>query len=63
MTRAFGFLAPLSVWSAFVAYLAIVGDLRWPVVLWLGAVVMMGLWGLGLSVLATPPPTPGPASS
>ncbi|HEX2421244.1 MAG TPA: hypothetical protein VHL55_06570, partial [Acidimicrobiia bacterium] len=63
MTRAFGFLAPLSVWSAFVAYLAIVGDLRWPVVLWLGAVVMMGLWGLGLSVLATPLQTPGPASS
>lgn len=63
MTRAFGFLAPVMIWSAYVAYLAIVGELRWPVVLWLGAVLMMGLWGLGLAVLVTPPPSPGQASN
>ncbi|MGH8957704.1 MAG: hypothetical protein ACRDVK_03420 [Acidimicrobiia bacterium] len=63
MTRAFGFLGPVAVWSAYVIYLAIIGDLRWPAVLWLGAVLMMGLWGLGLAILATPAETPGQASS
>ncbi|MGH9895477.1 MAG: hypothetical protein ACREA0_26535, partial [bacterium] len=63
MARTFGFVAPVAVWSAYVIYLAIVGDLRWPVVLWLGAVLMMGLWGLGLAVLAVPAPSPRQASS
>lgn len=53
--RVWGFLTPVAVWGIYVVYLAIAGDLRWPVVLWLGAVLMMGLWGLGLSLLASPP--------
>ena len=56
MVRAFATLAPVAVWGAYVIYLSIIGDLRWPPVLWLGAVLMMGLWGLGLAVLAFPPP-------
>jgi hypothetical protein len=62
-TRAFGFLVPVALWSVEVLFLALIGNLRWPIVLWLGAILMMGLWGLGLSVLAAPPPLPGSPES
>lgn len=63
MARAFGFLAPVAVWGTYVITLWASGDLHWPLVLWLGAVLMMGLWGLGLAVLMTPARSPVPASS
>jgi hypothetical protein len=63
MARAFGFLAPVAVWGAYVITLWVGNNLRWPLVLWLGAVLMMGLWGLGLAVLMTPARSPVTASS
>ena len=57
--RAWALLAPIAVWGIYVAYLAVASDLGWPFVLWSGAVLMMGLWGLGLSLVALPPPLPG----
>jgi hypothetical protein len=63
MARAFGFLAPVAVWGAYVITLWAGDNLRWPLVLWLGAVLMMGLWGLGLAVLMTPARSPVTASS
>ncbi len=58
MIRAFGLLAPVAVWGTFAISLWVGGDLRWPPVLWLGAVLMMGLWGWALAVLMTPAQVP-----
>ncbi len=58
MTRVFALLLPLVVWVAHLVVVAIAGDLAWPLVLWLGAIMMMGFVGLGLGVVSTSPPAP-----
>lgn len=58
MARATGFLVPVGVWTVYVIMLAIRGVMRWPAVLWIGAILMMGLVGLGLSLLGFPPREP-----
>lgn len=61
--RLWAVTAPMGLWAMVVAQRALIGELAWPVTLWLGVIVMMGLWGLGLSVLAAPPPLPSAISS
>jgi hypothetical protein len=48
----------MMLWALVVGFRALNGQLEWPITLWLGVIVMMGLWGLGLSVLTYPPPLP-----
>lgn len=54
--RLWAITAPMALWAVVVASRALKGELAWPATLWVGVIVMMGLWGLGLSVLSTPPP-------
>ena len=64
MTRAFAFLLPVVVWVAHLLGVTIARAVLWPPVLWLGAILMMGLVGLGLGVVSAGPPQPEqPASS
>jgi hypothetical protein len=55
--RAWAFLAPVVVWTVHALYLALVGDFAWPPVLW-GAILLQGLVGVTLAVLAAPPAPP-----
>jgi hypothetical protein len=61
--RVWAVTAPMTLWALIVGFRAFNGRLEWPITLWLGVIVMMGLWGLGLSVLAAPPPLPGESNT
>lgn len=61
--RLWAVTAPMGLWTVVVAQRAVIGELAWPITLWLGVIVMMGLWGLGLSVLIAPPPLPSASRS
>ena len=57
MLRTWAFVAPIVVWTVHAVYLAVMGELGWPPVLW-GAIVLQGLAGLALAILVVPPPLP-----
>jgi hypothetical protein len=57
--RTWAVTAPMALWASVVLYRAIRGEMAWPVTIWLGLIVLMGLWGLGLSVLAVSPALAG----
>jgi hypothetical protein len=61
--RVWAATAPMMLWALVVGFRALNGQLEWPITLWLGVIVMMGLWGLGLSVLTSPPPLPGESNT
>jgi hypothetical protein len=60
LLRLWALLAPMGLWATVVAGRSLFDRMAWSITLWLGAVVMMGLWGLGLSVLARPAAVPEP---
>jgi hypothetical protein len=51
-------VAPLLLWGAWMAAYALAYGIGWPPELWAGVLGMASLTGLGLSVLALPPPVP-----
>ncbi len=51
-------VAPLLLWGAWTAAYAAAYGIGWPPELWAGVLGMASLTGLGLSVLALPPPVP-----
>jgi hypothetical protein len=53
--RAFAALAPVSLWGAYTATLAVTEGIDWAPELWAGAIMWTGLVGLGLSLLILPP--------
>jgi hypothetical protein len=61
--RLWGLAAPMGLWAAVIAGRSIFDVMAWPITLWLGAIVMMGLWGFGLAVLVTPAAAPGSVGS
>ncbi len=56
--RAVAVLAPLALWSAWMAGYALAYGIAWPPELWAGVLGMACLGGLGLSVLVLPPAVP-----
>jgi hypothetical protein len=63
--RAVGGLVPLAMWLPYMGLLAAGYGLAWSAPVWAGAVVLSGLTGFALALLAAPPPVPtaGPARS
>jgi hypothetical protein len=55
-----GATVPAVLWSAYFTTVALTDGLEWTVELWAGATVVATLGGLGLAVLAFPPPAPAP---
>jgi uncharacterized membrane-anchored protein YitT (DUF2179 family) len=53
--RAFGIGVPLVTWSTWVAVMAVFGEVQWSPNIWLGAIFLATLTGLGLSVLVAQP--------
>jgi hypothetical protein len=50
-TRAFAFVAPIVLWSIYVAAALLSIGVGWPVELWSGSILWAGILGFGLSVL------------
>lgn len=56
--RAVGGLVPLAMWLPYMGLLASRYGLAWSAPVWAGAVVLSGLTGFALALLAAPPPVP-----
>lgn len=55
--RLLGVVVPVVLWSGFFAVAAVTDGLHWAVELWSGSIVVAGLGGYGLALLAFPPET------
>ena len=51
---------PIAAWSAFMATYAIVGTIAWPLEIWFGSIVLIGLAALGLGWISLSDPERGP---
>lgn len=52
--RWFAFLVPAAMWTTRFVVFEQFSDIRWPIEIWTGAVILAGLTGVGLSLLAFP---------